>query len=195
MIKRLKKNKKYISLQEAAWIYGCTQKHMNLMARQGKLKAIKMGRNWFTTFKWLNEYIELTERKKKKKFFVLSFKNSFIILIVFLFLIVIATFIFLRSQNQELSIATKFFNYTNRKIASVSGFANDVFSSRKEFFFRFSQNIKEFFIIESLVPYYPSSEMTGQSYNLIKNIHRRLNNIEKIIEEEQLKTEEVQLKP
>ncbi|MCG2696390.1 MAG: helix-turn-helix domain-containing protein, partial [Candidatus Portnoybacteria bacterium] len=49
-------NKRYISLLEAARIYGCTQKHFALMARQGKLKAIKIGRDWMTTFQWLEEY-------------------------------------------------------------------------------------------------------------------------------------------
>jgi hypothetical protein len=49
-------NERYISLSEAAKIYGCTQKHMNLIARHGKLKAKKIGRNWMTTFQWLEEY-------------------------------------------------------------------------------------------------------------------------------------------
>ena len=51
-----KENQKYITLQEAAEIYGCTQKHMNLLARQGRLKAKKFGHNWVTTLVWLDEY-------------------------------------------------------------------------------------------------------------------------------------------
>ena len=53
--KKIEDNR-YITLREAAQIYGCTQKHMNLVARRGKLKAIKMGRNWVTTKEWLDEY-------------------------------------------------------------------------------------------------------------------------------------------
>ena len=49
-------NENYISLGEAAKIYGCTQKHMNLIARRKKLKARKIGRNWMTTLEWLKEY-------------------------------------------------------------------------------------------------------------------------------------------
>ncbi|MBU3923016.1 hypothetical protein KJ684_02160, partial [Patescibacteria group bacterium] len=56
-----KKIEKYITLQEAAKIYNCTQRHMSLVARQGKLKAVKLGRNWFTTLKWLNDFIKITK--------------------------------------------------------------------------------------------------------------------------------------
>jgi len=54
-------NGKYISLNEAAKIYGCTQKHLNLMARKKKLKATKIGRNWMTTLEWLKEYTQKIE--------------------------------------------------------------------------------------------------------------------------------------
>ncbi|MFH1129373.1 MAG: hypothetical protein V1686_01395, partial [Patescibacteria group bacterium] len=55
-------NERYISLSEAAKVYGCTQKHLNFMARLGKLKAKKIGRNWFTTIEWLQEYADKTEK-------------------------------------------------------------------------------------------------------------------------------------
>ena len=55
MKKGINHKKEYISLSGAAKTYGCTPEHLNLMARQGKLKAIKVGRNWVTTFSWLKE--------------------------------------------------------------------------------------------------------------------------------------------
>src|SRR4030043_321233 len=55
---------KYISLGEAAKVYGCTQRHLSLVARQGKLKAKKLGRNWVTTFGWLKEYVEAVKKEK-----------------------------------------------------------------------------------------------------------------------------------
>ena len=58
-------NGKYISLKEAAKAYGCTSRHLNLMARQGKLKATKIGRNWVTTFKWLKEYSKEVSKLEK----------------------------------------------------------------------------------------------------------------------------------
>jgi len=49
---------KYISLQEASKLCPYSQEYLSLRARQGKLKAIKLGRNWVTTQEWLKEYIE-----------------------------------------------------------------------------------------------------------------------------------------
>ena len=62
-----RKEEKYISLLEAARIYGCTQKHMALMAREKKLRAIKLGRNWLTTIDWLKEYNKAREENNKKR--------------------------------------------------------------------------------------------------------------------------------
>ncbi len=54
------KNKKekieYISLFEAAKISGYAQDYLSLLCRQGKLKGEKIGRNWVTTYQWLDEY-------------------------------------------------------------------------------------------------------------------------------------------
>ena len=46
----------YISLVEATKYCEYSQEYLSLRARQGKLKAVKRGRNWFTTKQWLNEY-------------------------------------------------------------------------------------------------------------------------------------------
>ena len=51
-------NQKYISLTDAA-IYSeaYSQEYLSLRARQGKLKAVKLGRNWVTTKQWVDEYV------------------------------------------------------------------------------------------------------------------------------------------
>ncbi|MDO8654843.1 MAG: hypothetical protein Q7R48_00195, partial [bacterium] len=52
----------YISLQEAAILSEYSQEYLSLRARQGKLRARKIGRNWVTTKEWLNEYAEQAEQ-------------------------------------------------------------------------------------------------------------------------------------
>jgi len=53
---------KYISLQEASKLCSYSQDYLSLRARQGKLKAIKKGRNWTTTRQWLNQYVSSAQR-------------------------------------------------------------------------------------------------------------------------------------
>lgn len=49
---------KYISLLTAANYSGFySQEYLSLRARQGKLKAVKVGRNWVTTKSWVDDYI------------------------------------------------------------------------------------------------------------------------------------------
>jgi hypothetical protein len=48
----------YISLTEAANRCEYSQEYLSLRARQGKLKAVKQGRNWVTTHGWLLEYLK-----------------------------------------------------------------------------------------------------------------------------------------
>ena len=57
-------NSIYLSLQDAAEISPYSQEYLSLRARQGKLKAIKLGRNWVTTKEWLQEYFEKAEEYK-----------------------------------------------------------------------------------------------------------------------------------
>ncbi len=49
---------RYLSLSKATEFCSYSQEYLGLRARQGKLKAIKIGRNWFTTENWLKEYID-----------------------------------------------------------------------------------------------------------------------------------------
>ena len=58
--------KEYISLQEATQFCKYSQEYLSLRARQGKLKAVKMGRNWVTTKDWLEEYLRKVEEYNHK---------------------------------------------------------------------------------------------------------------------------------
>src|SRR3989344_1810422 len=44
-----------IPLSDAAKYAGCTPAYLNMLARQGKLLAKKVGRNWQTTRSWVDE--------------------------------------------------------------------------------------------------------------------------------------------
>ncbi|MFH0791846.1 MAG: hypothetical protein V1905_01375, partial [bacterium] len=57
-------NSKYISLIEASKDTPYGQEYLSLRARQGKLKAVKFGRNWVTTKEWVSEYLSHVEDKK-----------------------------------------------------------------------------------------------------------------------------------
>ncbi|MDO8654858.1 MAG: hypothetical protein Q7R48_00270, partial [bacterium] len=54
----------FISLYQASSLCDYSQKYLNLRARQGKLRAEKIGRNWLTTHEWLQDYIKKVEEYK-----------------------------------------------------------------------------------------------------------------------------------
>ena len=62
-----KEKSRYISLKEAEKITGYSANYLGLRARQGKLRAIKIGRDWFTTQEWLKEYVKRVEEYKAKR--------------------------------------------------------------------------------------------------------------------------------
>ena len=55
---------KFISLQEAVKLCEHSQEYLSLRARQGKLKAVKFGRNWVTKKEWLEAYMASAENYK-----------------------------------------------------------------------------------------------------------------------------------
>ena len=57
----------YISLSDAAKYCNYSQEYLSLRARQGKIRAEKRGRNWFTTQKWLKEYLRNKEKYSKHR--------------------------------------------------------------------------------------------------------------------------------
>jgi excisionase family DNA binding protein len=52
-----------ISLAEAARRYGFTHRHLRELARKGRLKAVKIARNWLTTSADVEDYIRSRERR------------------------------------------------------------------------------------------------------------------------------------
>ncbi|MBI2113247.1 MAG: hypothetical protein HYT50_01540 [Candidatus Wildermuthbacteria bacterium] len=56
----------YISLQDASKNCAYSQEYLSLRARQGKLRALKVKRNWVTTKEWLQEYIARSEEFKQQ---------------------------------------------------------------------------------------------------------------------------------
>jgi len=55
----------FISLKAATQYCDYSQEYLSLRARQKKLKAVKLGRNWATTREWLREYSKKSEEYKK----------------------------------------------------------------------------------------------------------------------------------
>jgi len=61
------KKKQYISLREAMEYCDYSQEYLSLRARQGKLKAIKIGRNWATKKEWVLDYLDNFNGNSKHK--------------------------------------------------------------------------------------------------------------------------------
>lgn len=57
-VKRPSSNEHWILLSQAAEGTTYTQEYLSLLARQGRIEAIKRGRNWYTTRKAVREYQE-----------------------------------------------------------------------------------------------------------------------------------------
>ncbi len=90
MVKKMMKN--YISLGEAAKNCPYSADYLKLRARQGKLKAVKLGRNWFTTKEWLEEYKKTSKQSRflhEKRF------NQWVGLLLIIFILMIGIFILL----------------------------------------------------------------------------------------------------
>jgi len=61
-IKVQSESENYISLQEATKYCNYSQEYLSLRARQGKLKAEKIGRNWVTKKEWIVKYLETIDQ-------------------------------------------------------------------------------------------------------------------------------------
>lgn len=62
--KKEARRKKYISLTEAGRGTPYSQEYLSLLARQGKIDAFKLKRNWLTTKEAIERYIKTRERKR-----------------------------------------------------------------------------------------------------------------------------------
>jgi len=81
---------KYISLKEAGKYCPYSADYLKLRARQGKLKAVKMGRNWFTTREWLAVYkntLKLGYNKPYRSWRAAAIKLLGLFLVIFLIII------------------------------------------------------------------------------------------------------------
>ena len=65
-------SKQYLSLREAAQLYGYTRDHLGLMIRRGRLEGVRLGNYYATTAVYMDEYIknysDTDDRKAKTKF-------------------------------------------------------------------------------------------------------------------------------
>jgi len=87
---------KYISLKEAPKYCPYSQDYLKLRARQDKLKAVKMGRNWFTTKEWLEMYKNtLRSRPNRLPFSWRVATKRWLGLFLIIFLIIVGFFILL----------------------------------------------------------------------------------------------------
>lgn len=50
-------SQQYLSLREAAQLYGYTRDHLGLMIRRGKLQGVRLGNYYATMAAWMDEYI------------------------------------------------------------------------------------------------------------------------------------------
>jgi hypothetical protein len=51
-------NNEYISMAQATEICTYDQEYLSLLARRGLLQAEKIGKKWYTTREWLNNYLQ-----------------------------------------------------------------------------------------------------------------------------------------
>ena len=56
---------RYISLGEAAARFGISHSHLKLLARTGKLRAIKIGHSWVTTPEAIAAYLNDPQLRSK----------------------------------------------------------------------------------------------------------------------------------
>ncbi|MBU4162244.1 hypothetical protein KJ859_01450, partial [Patescibacteria group bacterium] len=61
-----KDHKEYISLAQAAEGSPYSQEYLSLRARQGRLKAVKLGRNWATKQEWVDEYFAIMQEYRQE---------------------------------------------------------------------------------------------------------------------------------
>ncbi|PIP24904.1 MAG: hypothetical protein COX34_01660, partial [Candidatus Nealsonbacteria bacterium CG23_combo_of_CG06-09_8_20_14_all_36_12] len=89
----INKKPKYISLQEATKYCDYSQEYLALRARQGKLKSVKLGRNWVTTKEWLLDYIkEVNEfNKVRKKLKIEEIRQPSLALVMAVFFVLLFT--------------------------------------------------------------------------------------------------------
>jgi len=61
-----KKNDQYVLLSELAKEFPLSQEYLSLLARQGKIDAWKQSRNWYSTHKAVEDYVQSVGKKRGK---------------------------------------------------------------------------------------------------------------------------------
>jgi hypothetical protein len=90
-----KLTKNMISLNQAAKISGYTQDYLGYLIRRGEIKAIRTGRNWFTTEEQVREYLfkkkirseefaikEFLSPRRVKKIILFTVATFFIVFVI-----------------------------------------------------------------------------------------------------------------
>ncbi len=90
-----KLTKNMISLNQAAKISGYTQDYLGYLIRRGEIKAVRTGRNWFTTEEQVREYIfkkkirseefaikEFLSPRRVKKIILFTVATFFIVFVI-----------------------------------------------------------------------------------------------------------------
>ena len=54
-----------LSLKEAAARFGLSRSHLQLLARTGRLEAVRLGRDWFTTDAAVRAYLDNAELRSR----------------------------------------------------------------------------------------------------------------------------------
>lgn len=141
----------YISLMEASKHCNYTQEYLSLRARQGKLKAIKFGRNWVTKKEWLEEYLAKNSKSEiliskeipnsKIQGFRYSLRYGLIAVLIFFFLsfLVSTTLIFNKDARRTTSGS---FVVNGEEVLKTFGYIGN--SANQDFFLAENQeNLKE----------------------------------------------------
>ena len=160
MAKEAKNRSEYISLKEATKYCSYSQDYLSLRARQGKLKAVKIGRNWVTKKEWVEQYLKNLKSfpKKRKKssaqysqvqnkipFSELQKKNlilGFRVLVVMNILLMVGILFFLWKNQTEYALGQIKDNYLSKEIA-IALVSEDPSASAFETFQEFSIWLKE----------------------------------------------------
>jgi excisionase family DNA binding protein len=67
-VKSTDESGRFLSLEEAAKLVPYSQEYLSLLARRGRLAAVKIGKNWHVTQEALNDYLAgVSPRRKKTK--------------------------------------------------------------------------------------------------------------------------------
>jgi len=151
----------YISLQDATKHCDYTQEYLSLRARQGKLKAMKFGRNWVTKKEWLEEYLKKSGEYKVRvvapkkvsvapsvKFSAKKFRPAFAVAL--LFILIISGVVFGKAGFKNIyqdakEISRVVYDGLKTKMTTISSVFEDFNLATAEIRERPAQVIKEYF--------------------------------------------------